>query len=597
MSVSKSIDIIVTNSNRYWPKKNSEAIVVDPHIYLNNKSELKSQYKRVQVLAYDTNNITKRIVSAEYVESITERVIEKIIDAQNLGFIDKRVDINYYYFHISKQVSFIFSLIRKLEHLDPNLSYTLPIIGKSSYLIPHEDNNFFFMKNSDYGLLQVFSILWSHHLKHILKIDKHIVQVKDSRFSKKDDTYRSVDIKRIIKRVIIKRLFSDSKVTTLLYGSYISNYNYLKLWMRSSGRIKREEVLIHSKSTFSMPDIDQRNKIFDISGRKTDLIERLTLEVLKYFIPTIFIENIPKSVKSLEGILYQYPSLANIVNENYIGNDQYAMTLSLCSHYGLKHIGMHHNGMVFFSYGNHVKKAISIPASYIGPKTIQQTLVGSSNFIVGGSLYNYSVSKSIVNFKKYNILFVRTIPLASIDVYNTHSIDGASNILHYLKSSKLLFKHINPEIMNQSCIKYYPKGKAKNRLLYDDSSYYAKYFRVKNVTDQTNKKLIPLSRLVVVDNFSTSQIESILANIPTIILIYPLYHSYYGIFDKLLKDMIINNIVFDDPYKASLFINRRFIDINNWWYSSKVQVARKRYLNFILGCPSESLKYLAKISS
>ena len=48
-------------------------------------------------------------------------------------------------------------------------------------------------------------------------------------------------------------------------------------------------------------------------------------------------------------------------------------------------------------------------------------------------------------------------------------------------------------------------------------------------------------------------------------------------FKKYVNLLQKNNIIFTDPKKAANFINREYFNIQNWWNSSSVQQARKKF--------------------
>ena len=87
-------------------------------------------------------------------------------------------------------------------------------------------------------------------------------------------------------------------------------------------------------------------------------------------------------------------------------------------------------------------------------------------------------------------------------------------------------------------------------------------------------------KLAIFDHMGTSYIESMVANIPTVV-----YLSYFRIFSDKMKKIADNlkklGILHDDVNSGQIFIfdllkNNK---IKHWWYSSDVQDVRKEFLN------------------
>ena len=97
----------------------------------------------------------------------------------------------------------------------------------------------------------------------------------------------------------------------------------------------------------------------------------------------------------------------------------------------------------------------------------------------------------------------------------------------------------------------------------------------------TYKKSILNARLVLCNVPQTSYTESIFYNIPTILIENDLDKkgSNSSHFDtsikKILKNLLQNNMAFDNYKSAINFINNNWDTINNWWNKKEVQNTRK----------------------
>ena len=85
------------------------------------------------------------------------------------------------------------------------------------------------------------------------------------------------------------------------------------------------------------------------------------------------------------------------------------------------------------------------------------------------------------------------------------------------------------------------------------------------------------SKLVLVDYFSTSVLESLCSDIPTILLLggnYKLNKEYSTFFESL----ILAGIVQENPISASNLVDKIIENPSKWWESDKVKSAVNLFL-------------------
>jgi putative transferase (TIGR04331 family) len=169
------------------------------------------------------------------------------------------------------------------------------------------------------------------------------------------------------------------------------------------------------------------------------------------------------------------------------------------------------------------------------------------------------------NYKKFKILYVcNDYPL-----YNYKNISikvGPDYYRHHLFQEKFL-KEIHPTIREKIDIKPYfinygwdLEKRIKN---IDDKFSFLKEKNVKNLYSKYD--------LIISSTPTTTFLESVYLNIPSITLfdnkIWKLNSNAQNLFNKLKK----HNIYFSDPFFAANYINLNFKTLKLNWYSSKCQ--------------------------
>lgn len=83
------------------------------------------------------------------------------------------------------------------------------------------------------------------------------------------------------------------------------------------------------------------------------------------------------------------------------------------------------------------------------------------------------------------------------------------------------------------------------------------------------------ARLCIIDYLGTVFLETLAMNFPTVIFIDKNMHSFRK--PELIQLLIDTKILFYDEVEAAHHVNSIFVDIDSWWFSNKVQNARKEF--------------------
>ena len=100
-------------------------------------------------------------------------------------------------------------------------------------------------------------------------------------------------------------------------------------------------------------------------------------------------------------------------------------------------------------------------------------------------------------------------------------------------------------------------------------------------------KQISQSRIVVFDHMSTGYLETLSANIPTVIFILDTIYDFRDDAKEYIDELIRVKILFKNAVDASVFIQENYKTINKWWYSKEVQEVRLKFCNKYMQVSSE----------
>ena len=120
-----------------------------------------------------------------------------------------------------------------------------------------------------------------------------------------------------------------------------------------------------------------------------------------------------------------------------------------------------------------------------------------------------------------------------------------------------------------------------------------KFPRLKiDLGNESLKKSIQKSRLVIISSNGTVLLETLSMNIPTIIFWDPNLNEIRPSAEKYFNKLFEAGILFYNPEDASKKVNEIWNNIDEWWYSNKTQEARKIFCSKFANYPKKSLKKL-----
>lgn len=569
-------------------------------------------------------NIDKKVVLEKYLEHKfnNEYLVKRVNCIQDIGYDFEFVN-NKYYEMIMKVSDYLnvlhnrrysirfweralglgfyrllymsYNAFKNYAELDLNhKNLIFNILDPESYYIPNDFNDMRdFIQYSSFGQEQLFSIYFTTFYTNdkITKITK--------KYMKTTNINQKKDIKKFIRKLISKKLilkilnkmihfkFIKKNIKVGIYQSYFSDENFIKLFTRSM--LKITTININEIVKIDSKDFD-RNSLFNLPVN--DKFEIYFMQVIKNCMPKNLIETFDSHISHFEQELKKFPKLELIVNESFIGNHNASFMLAVAKEvYGISHYYNEHNKLNHF-YQYNINSIISkLTDKYL---TLGWLKKGDSNYVKLASLYSYSEH----GIREKNlILYVSTIGFSKASEFANSSFDtSADNVALYILFRNRFFNSIDENMLSEITYKGYPYNSSWDSIWDIDSKI--KYKLNQYSGGETAKELMLKSKLVIVDYQSTSHLEALLMDIPTvffwIIGTYELESQYIKEYDELISCGICQT----SPMEAANFVNDLVENdsIEQWWYSEQTQNAKKAFLDRNIGNPEDAIKFYLSLA-
>jgi len=383
------------------------------------------------------------------------------------------------------------------------------------------------------------------------------------------------------------KLIEQNNKKKLNYKKYISLFSNKNVIFFDTNLSLKKNYILYLKYFFynnfqNLP----KNKNLDLKFRNLDLKKNYSKNlnfqhILNYFsikyLPKSYLENFKfyKS-KKLSKDLSKKPSIV-VTSNSHITDDFFKIWYGqIKEKYKKTKLFVLQKGSEYF-----LKTEANTDLTYdLSDKKITWGLFNTNKkkTIFAGANLNLKYNK-VLNNKKRILYVCNEFPLY---YFKNNSVSAGPNFIDHILLHENFLKNLNSEVKNNVDIKPYVIDfgwNIVNRIKKIDKRF--KVIKEKNIGN-----LYENYDLILPASPSTTLLESIYLNIPTITIfkqnIWQLNLKSKNIFNLLKK----NNIYFDDSIKASNYINNNLDNLKRNWYSSENQkildIFRK---NFILKNP------------
>lgn len=602
-------NFIISAYQELWNKNVKDLFIVEPYVsHVLEKEGRLQQYNKIEVAHFrrksraDIEN-DGRYVDAKYdkyVVVLSKRLNKIHGTTHKESFWKKALSMAFI-----RYITIFHDLFEKCERYLDKEKHTANILSVESYYIPvdFEDHRYFF-QNTNYGQEQIFSLYAKLFYPGVFtdmqqRPDQFDREISHSGLKNVDAT--NIEKKRqnifyILRKVIGNFILSptrearvsDKDIQVGIVGSYFSEKNLGKLIKESDSKIYPLDWSI--RLDYEGKDIswDKRNCLAEFDP-DFDKFDKFFFSTIPYCLPRVFVEHYNEIESSYSILLKEYPSLRYIVSEGWISDTFMSILLALAQEKGIKHINNEHNCFFHPFAGSYISHVVDMSDIFV---TLGWSDSKMKGLVKGASLFPFSIKNDFE--KVYKILYVSSPANVKIPHYSSAWGIDEENAVTHLDFCKSFFKNLRRETLKELIYRAYPKT-CIPLLSYDKEYILSPYMnQIKSLSDTSEPSKVQMlkSRLVVIDYISTSYIEALVMNIPTVFFwnkdAYYLNYNYLDFFDALVEAGICQT----DPVQAAHFVENIKDEPEKWWFSDKVQRGRNEFLNRNLGKPEDMIEYL-----
>ncbi|MDA7704710.1 LIC12162 family protein [Candidatus Pelagibacter sp.] len=409
------------------------------------------------------------------------------------------------------------------------------------------------------------------------------------------------NIKNYTKTKIVKKFYqysdnikySDSKASVGIMGSFFDKLYFQVLKEKSSGKIKN--ILIPNLSYEKNVDFEMRTQLSQITPDMDDF-DKFFFFSLKFLIPKYLVENFTGSIKNIKQHLEKFKNLKFLISEAWMGSSSINLFRSFAyEKQGVQTFHNEHN-CIFHPY---VGNLVNIKAQLVDKYLTFGWDNEDPKFVKLASLFPFTKE---IKKKKFDILYISNPARYRRTFYSSsygHSGDGA---IKQLKFVSTFFKKLSPELLKKISYREYPKDYSYQSLSYDkelilkDDLKDIKKLSSYRFQGETCKDQMASSSIVIIDFLSTSYLESLKMNIPTICFLDSESMFLSNKYSNFFKDLLEAKIIHLTPMSASEHLKKIHSNPLQWWNSPNTQNLKNHWLNNNFGNPDTMVKYLLELS-
>lgn len=589
------MNYIVSNFREIWDSKAKEIFISDPCLFFNlqQSNDLK-KYNKFEVAEHviQTSEDINRanLVCDQYREKFLSILIPELNIVHNRNFNKK-----FWEFVLSVGMDRYISLCYEFfKHTESNYKaerhFSFIIKDKHFYYPSNFDDQRDFLQNNNLGYEQLFSIYIRTF--YPLKVIEKDIYPKDSQKKKSHALkFRSIFNKinwikisylKLIKYVLLT-ISPYLKKEVLLQRVLFSDRNFIKIFIKSFGKISSDDYLVKIPISVDSKFVNAENR-----ERLSSLIELIEnpdrfeiffFKTIKSLFPRLYLEDFHANLSKLEKWSSSYNNLKFVVSETWPSDSFDALKVAvLRNNHNIKLVYNEHNCIEHCYIGSLVHKHAKLVDYFYSLGWKDETI---ANLEPAGSFFNFH--EKLFDFKSkkdHKVCFVGGAMLSRRPQFSTGYSFASYGALKSIEITDKFLTNLPKKIIRDIYFRAYPTQRLIGVIKYNYEKYLENKFKFKTIDykNTDSKKVMLSSNLVIVNYISTTHLETLSMNIPTIILIdeslYSMNLQNMSFFDSFIDVGILHT----SPKKAAEFLESIYDSIYDWWLDSKVQKARQEFL-------------------
>ena len=526
--------------------KNFKILIFDEYLkhLLNFEGKSKEKYQYY----YSINFLKKRnYYSSELLRKmkIYRRELTKCLNKiHNKNFSEKYwgILIDQVIFYTLNQIIIELPLLRKIKKQYPKI-HIQKVRFNNFY-----DNTFDFVNSNQFDNKQSFTrFMIARVLNYSETQTKTVNKFKKE---KEKDNLKSKLFRFFFRNYV--KIFNCN----LVIDSYLGAKRDLIIFLKSFGRI----LCIPSKFFFNYEKkLIKKNQFLrnQIIVNERDIVDKTFNFLFKDFLPASFVEDFKNFYE--EGRKFKNISVIGSAVAA-INNDYYKFIAAEILKNRGKLISLQHGGFLD-------KKKKSFNRNLFEKKYISKTFLWSGKNSIKDFFFRIKKENKISLKENYEILIYPTNNMINFNFKYAPFRRFHPKINQYFE----FFYYLNSNLNRKVKIK-----PMQNNISNIFKNNFKKKFNIKNdIFIKGDKKVLSKFKVVIINDLSTPLYELLHQDIPFILIDGEIGNLNNSTLKKI-KNLKKINILFSDPKKASLFINKNFDNIQKWWsYAIKTKIYKR----------------------
>lgn len=396
---------------------------------------------------------------------------------------------------------------------------------------------------------------------------------------------------RLHPKRLLRKLLRQRRPRLGILNSYFSAAHLDQLLWRSLGHIQ----------PLGLPALTTDRLEPNLKGRAYltaweedfDRFDRFCMRCLYHLWPLSLLEGFNSRLVKMQQFFQKQHDLRWVVSEAWPTDDSTSLALAVLREAGVRQMYNEHNFLAVPFVGNNLKHIAAITDEFV---TLGWNDSDFPNLVPGASLFPWLDQRPSLASDIY-LLLVGGLPQArSPEVGSVWGDAGARGARQYLNATRGLLKALGTDLRAKTYFRAYPSSATRNWAVWDQRHELGDVLHSLAQYDDDSTvsatQLMRRARLVIVNYLSTAYLESLLANIPTVILWNASTNCFSRKYDGIFDGLRDAGICHTDPAVAGAFIRRVADDPESWWGEAKTQKARTDFLERFFGHPSAMIAHL-----